>query len=95
MERLGLWERVTLTAEQVTEHDLPIIAKLDRRYSGENGNRGRYFDAVETEAFGQSNIVAALRARLEELMPEPLDAVLERQQQQRDQVAELLRTTMG
>ena len=40
----------------------------------------RYFDAVETEAFGQANIVAALRARLDELMPEPLADVLERQE---------------
>ncbi len=42
---------------------------------------------METEAFGQARIVAAVRARLEELMPEPLERVLERQQRQRDQVA--------
>ena len=35
--------------------------------------------------------MAALRARLDELMPEPLDDVLERQARQRDQVAEQLR----
>ena len=51
----------------------------------------RYFDAVETEAFGQANIVAALRTRLDELMPEPLDDVLERQRRQRVEVAERLR----
>jgi hypothetical protein len=83
-----LWERVALTTEQVDAHGLraQIISKPDHRYKPV-----RYFDAVETEAFGQANIVAALRARLDELMPEPLDDVLERQQQQRDQVAERLR----
>jgi hypothetical protein len=65
------WERIALTTEQVEENDLPIIAKLDRRYGTQR--EGRYFDAVETEAFGQANIVAALRDRLDELMPEPLD----------------------
>ena len=62
---------VALTEHQVADNDLPVIQKLDRRYNGGNGERGRYFDAVETEAFGQANIVAALRARLDELMPEP------------------------
>jgi hypothetical protein len=90
----GLWERVALTEQQVEENDLPVIQKLDRRYAGTNGERGRYFDAVETEAFGQANIVAALRDRLDELMPEPLDRVLERQTRQRDHVAERLRELM-
>jgi hypothetical protein len=85
------WERVALTTEQVEEHNLPIIQKLDRRYNGGNGERGAHFDAVETEAFGQANIVAALRARLDELMPEPLVDVLERQARQRTEVAEQLR----
>jgi hypothetical protein len=35
--------------------------------------------------------VAALRARLDELIPEPLDNVLEREQRERDRVAEQLR----
>ena len=87
----NLWERVALTEQQIMQHNLPIIAKLDRRYAGVNGQRGRYFDAVETEAFGQANIVAALQARLDALMPEPLADVLERQRHQREQVAEQLR----
>jgi hypothetical protein len=64
-----------------------VIRKLDKLY----GNGGQYFDAVETEALGQARIVAALRARLDELMPEPIDDVLERQALQRTQVAEQLR----
>ena len=52
---------------------------------------GVVLTAVETEALGQANIVAALRARLDELMPEPLADVLERQDQQRARVAAELR----
>ena len=62
------------------------ISKPDRRYSPV-----RHYDAVETEALGQANIVAALRLRLDELMPEPLADVLERQDQQRARVAAELR----
>jgi hypothetical protein len=85
-----LWERVAPTAEQVAEFDLPVISKPDRRY-----RPVRYFDAVETEALGQARIVALLRARLDELMPEPIDDVLERQRQQRAEVAERLRQIGG
>jgi hypothetical protein len=84
-----LWERVALTTEQVDAYGLRplVIRKRDERYK----NPPRYFDAVETEAFGQARIVAALRDRLDELIPEPLDDVLEREQRQRAQVAEQLR----
>jgi hypothetical protein len=81
------WERVALTERQVVDNDLPVIQKLDRRYR----NGGEYHDAVETEAFGQARIVAALRDRLDALMPEPLEDVLERQARQRVEVAERLR----
>jgi hypothetical protein len=64
-----------------------VIRKLDKLY----GNGGQYFDAVETEASGQARIIEAVRVRLDELMPEPLDAVLERQARQRTEVAEQLR----
>jgi hypothetical protein len=84
-EREG-WHRIALTAEQVRENDLPVISKADRRY-----NPVRHYDAVETEAFGQARIVAAVRARLDELMPEPIGDVHEREEQQRAQVAEQLR----
>jgi hypothetical protein len=92
-ERTGLaldWERVALTAQQVEENDLPVISKPDRRY-----RPVRYFDAVETEALGQARIVAALTYRLDELLPEPIDDVLERQDQQRAEVAERLRQMGG
>ena len=85
-EELRYWERLALTTEQVSEHRLPVIRKRDKRYRGE-----QYFDAVETEALSQAVIVSTLRDRLDELMPEPLDDVLERERQQREQVAEQLR----
>ena len=86
------WERVALTTEQVDAAGLrsKIISKPDRRYKPV-----RYYDAVETEAFGQASIVAALRDRLDDLMPEPIDDVLERQEQQRAEVAEQLRQIRG
>ena len=81
------WERVALTETQVAKNNLPRITKADKRY-----RPARYFDAVETEAFGQARIVDAVQARLDELIPEPLDDVLERQERQRGQVAERLRS---
>jgi hypothetical protein len=80
------WERVALTQAQVEQFDLPVISKADRRYSPP-----RAFDAVETEALGQARIVAAVVARLDELMPEPIEDVLERQRRERAEVAERLR----
>jgi hypothetical protein len=80
------WERVALTDEQVAGLGDVVISKADKRY-----NPVRYFDAVETEAFGQAAIVAAVRARLDELLPEPLEDVLVREEQQRAEVAERLR----
>jgi hypothetical protein len=58
------WARVAPPEQQVIDNDLPVISKLDRRY----GNGGQYHDAMETEALGQANIVAALRARLDDLL---------------------------
>lgn len=92
-----MWERVALTTEQVAElneqrhaEGLPsaIIHKRDDRFRGDNGKRGQFFDAVETEALGQGVIVSLLRARLDELMPEPIGDVRERQERQRVEVAE-------
>lgn len=87
-EETGLapWERIALTQEQVDEFNLPVISKADRRY-----RPPRYFDAVETEALGQARIVRLLTARLDELMPEPIEDVLERQAVQQRIVAEQLR----
>jgi hypothetical protein len=72
------WERVALTEEQVAAHDLPVIVKRDRRYKD-----GRPHEAVETEAIGQRVLLDILRARLDQLLPEPLARVQEREARQR------------
>jgi hypothetical protein len=45
---------------------------------------------VETEAISQRVLIDLLRARLNELLPEPLARVLEREARQRRQIAALL-----
>ena len=77
------WTRLAITADQA--EGLPVIQKPDRRYKPV-----RYHDAVETEALGQSEIVAIVRGHLDNLLPEPIGDVLERERQEREQVACLL-----
>ena len=59
-------------------YDLPVIIKHDRRFSS-----GGEHEAVETEALSQRIIVDILRERLEHLLPEPLESVHERAEQER------------
>jgi len=80
------WERLALTEEQVAAYDLPVIIKHDRRYKD-----GRPHEAVETEAISQRILIDILRARLDELLPEPLTRVLERERRQRARIEKLLR----
>jgi len=80
------WERLALTEEQVAAYNLPVIIKRDRRYKDE-----RPHEAVEAEAIKQTVLVDILRARLDELLPEPLSRVLERERRQRARIEKLLR----
>jgi hypothetical protein len=80
------WERVALTAEQVTTYYLPVIIKHDRRYKD-----ARPHEAVETEALKQTVLVDILRKRLDELLPEPLERVHEREARQRAHLDKFLR----
>jgi hypothetical protein len=80
------WERLAITAEQVTEHDLPVITKRDRRYRD-----GRPHEAVETEALSQQVLTRMLAERLAALLPEPLENVQEREREQRAALAVILR----
>jgi hypothetical protein len=80
------WERVALTEEQVARYNLPVIVKHDRRYKD-----GRPHEAVETEALRQTVLIEILRARLDALLPEPLERVVVREARQRKRVAALLR----
>jgi hypothetical protein len=79
-----VWERLALTQEQVEQYNLPIIIKRDHRYTDE-----RPHEAVETEAISQRVLIDILRTRLNELLPEPLTRVQERERRQRKQVAVL------
>jgi hypothetical protein len=80
------WERVALTEEQADEHNLPRITKTDKRFKGGGG----VHEAVETEALSQTVLMDILRDRLDDLLPEPLGRVHEREQRQRRQVKKLL-----
>jgi hypothetical protein len=75
------WERIAITEEQARERDLTAISKPDRRFKPP-----RYYDAIETEALRQVEIQRILTERLEGELPEPLEAVLAREEQQRVQV---------
>jgi hypothetical protein len=83
------WERIAITDVQVRERGLPVVSKPDRRFKPP-----RSFDAVETEALGQREIQRLLTERLDEMLPEPLANVREREERQRVQVRELLEDPM-
>jgi hypothetical protein len=82
------WERIALTDEQADQYLLRALAitKTDRRFKDGAG----VHQAIETEALSQGTIVGILRDRLDELLPEPLDDVLEREERQRAEVRRLL-----
>jgi hypothetical protein len=62
------WERLALTAAQAEEYNLTVIQKYDARTKSSH-------DAIETEALSQSVIVSIVRARLDALIPEPIETV--------------------
>jgi hypothetical protein len=80
------WERLALTGQQVVEYDLSPITKIDKRF--EDG--GGVHEAVETEALSQTVLMDILRSRLDELLPEPLSRVQEREQRQRKSIKALI-----
>lgn len=82
------WERLALTDGQVADlgaKGVQPIKKKDRRYKD-----GRPHDAYECEAIGQGFLMAILRERLDELLPEPLADVLEREEAERATVLTML-----
>jgi hypothetical protein len=83
------WSRVALTAKQVNASKRLLglaITKIDRRYKPP-----REYQAVECEAVGQVALERMLRARLDALLPEPLERICIREERQRRAVAALLR----
>jgi hypothetical protein len=75
------WDRLALTEKQFEKYKVPRIIKGDGRYKD-----GRPHEAVETEAISQRILIDILRGRLDALLPEPLDRVLEREERQRRRV---------
>jgi hypothetical protein len=79
------WKRLALTEAQVEQYNLPVIIKYDRRFKD-----GGAHEAVETEALSQAVIVQIVREHLDILLPEPLEGVLEREEQQREELRRYL-----
>lgn len=69
------WRRIGLTHEQVAEREIAPIWKVDGR-----DKSGHY--AWEVEALGQAPVVELVRSTLAELLPEPLERVLERERRE-------------
>jgi hypothetical protein len=83
------WERLAITPEQVRRHRLPTIIKTDHRFKG---GRGRH-QAVETEALSQALIVAIVERWLTNLLPQPLEPLLQREQQERTRLQRLVQNS--
>jgi hypothetical protein len=72
------WHRLALTRDQVTTYHLPSVTKIDKRYRDRKAH-----EAVETESLQQHVIVRLVRNDLDALLPEPIAAVLVREEQER------------
>jgi hypothetical protein len=81
------WTRIAITEEQIRERpEITSRTKLDKRFKP-----AREYQAWEAEALGQGTIQRLVRDALDDLLPEPLESVLEKERRQRQRVAELLR----
>ncbi len=84
----GEWTRLALTDEQVAARpDLPRVEKGDRRYTD-----GRPHEAIEVESLGQTVVENIVRDALDALLPEPLEDVHRREEEQRERVRAVLQT---
>jgi hypothetical protein len=79
------WQRIAVTAQQAQDAQLPPKPGTDRRYTD-----GRPHVSYEAEALGQGTVVDMLTDWLDDLLPEPLADVQEREEQERAEVADLL-----
>jgi hypothetical protein len=75
------WTRLAITEDQVQEHGLTVIQKVDHRF-----RPPRAFEAVETEALSQRLVVEMVRTTLDEVLPKPLEDVVEREHQEREEL---------
>lgn len=87
------WARLALTPAQVEQYQIPSKPKTDKRYTVNLEKRESV--AYETEALSQTVIMGLVRDRLAELLPEPLDEVLVRQQAMRTKAAARMRRWAG
>jgi hypothetical protein len=75
------WQRLMITDAQMADlraRGVEPIEKRDNRYLDGNPHQ-----AYECEALGQGEIQDIVRARLDELLPEPLDDIRKREDEQR------------
>jgi len=81
------WQRIAVTPRQAEAADPPLPPKpgTDRRYRD-----GRPHVSYECEALGQATLPGLLAGWLDELLPEPLADVQERERVQRERLAEVL-----
>jgi hypothetical protein len=84
------WTRLAITSEQITARGLTSVWKKDHRY-----RPALEHEAWECEALGQGTIQRLVREALDDLLPEPLADVRERERQEREQVAEALAELAG
>jgi hypothetical protein len=83
------WERIMLTEEQCRQlkrRGVKPIKKTDKRFRDKMPHL-----AFEAEALGQSLVTQIIRDRLEELAPVPLAEILDREEEQREQLERRLR----
>ena len=83
------WMKIALTEQQVKANkrlERLSITKLDKRY-----RPAKEYEAIECEALGQGVLVRIIRRHLDNLLPEPLDVVREREKRQRASMRRVLR----
>jgi hypothetical protein len=82
------WERIMITdtqCQKLMRKGVRPIEKRDKRFKD-----GRPHQAFEVEALGQAMVTSIVRRRLEQLAPEPLEGVLEREVKERAKIVKLL-----
>ena len=82
------WERLAITPEQTEPLRAAGLRPIEKRRPPFRD--GRPHLAWEAEALGQAAIERLVRERLDQLLPEPLERVLERENRQREAVRRIL-----
>ena len=82
---------VAITAEQAEDLRALGVEPIEKK-DGRRKDGGEH-EAYEAEALGQGQITELLQTRLDDLLPEPLDDVQEREEEERQVVMDLLNGT--